>query len=155
MVKRKTDIPAESRLDEIDALIEQALRDDVVLPVPATLHKRVTEQVRLVALYERERKRFRYSMFTLSVSLVVMLGAAAGLLIATNFYTVMLNGVSGAKGQYDSLVVSLGAYFSGYTGAYTLLVSAIVAAVTVFLALTLLWGHPKVRNISETSESAK
>jgi len=94
-------------------------------------------------------------MFTLSVSLVVMLGAAAGLLIATNFYTVMLNGVSGAKGQYDSLVVSLGAYFSGYTGAYTLLVSAIVAAVTVFLALTLLWGHPKVRNISETSDSAK
>ena len=86
-------------------------------------------------LLEQERTRFRYSMATLAVAFLGALCLAALAVSLTNLSDLIVHGVSGGKGQYDSLATSMWQSWSGYRGAYSLLLSMLLAGGTVLLGL--------------------
>ena len=87
---------------ELDALIEAALAEEVLLPVPVGFHARVNERVRLAALQQRERVRFRNTLlsgFAASVGIVV---TVATFVATTKFDVLLKHGISGGRGLLDS-----------------------------------------------------
>lgn len=124
----------ENELD-IDALIESALMSEPLLPVPVTLHRKVEERLRIVQLREREMARFRYLMTTMVVVTVCALGLVAGLITFTHLGVLMSNGVSGGRGQYDTMLNEMMLTITSYSGAYSLIISMFLAAGTLLLGL--------------------
>jgi len=127
----------ESRMDnaELDALIEAALTDQPLLPVPASFHRKVEERIRIAALRERERSRFRFWMISIAAGFVGALSVAAAVLLVTNFQLFVTNGVSGGKGTYDYMTTVMSQYWSGYSGTYTLVFSILLAVVVLLIGL--------------------
>jgi len=121
--------------DDMDAFIEAALKEEPLRPVPFTLQRRVEERVRIAQLREKECQRFRYSMTSLLVGALSVVGIAVCVIAVTHFHLIMSNGVSGGWGQYDALVNSLFQTMGDYSGAYTLVFSMFVAAGTLLLGL--------------------
>ncbi len=120
---------------DIDALIEEVLLSDSMVPAPPTLQRRVEERVRIAAMRAHERARFRYSMLTLTGAFVGAL-AAAGLLVSfTNLDVVISHGVSGYKGQLDYYTGAMRLSAMDYRGTYSLVLSLIGAGSTVALGL--------------------
>ncbi len=125
---------AEEPMD-MDTLIEKALSGEPMRPVPLTLHRRVAERVRIAALRERERTRFRYSMATLAVGFLGIVGAAGLLISITNLDVVLNSGIAGGKGQYDYYATSMALTWEDYSGAYSLGLSVLLAFGTVILGI--------------------
>lgn len=125
---------------ELDALIEAALRDEPLLPVPVNLHGRITERVQLAALQQREQLRVRNALlsgFAASVAVV----AAAGIIVAqTNFEVFLNHGVSGGRGLIDYYTATVSLSWPRYVeniGAAALLVAA---AGVIWLAASSRWS---------------
>jgi len=127
-------MPGESR-PAIEAIIDTALRAEPLRPVPLTLHRRVEERIRIAALLEQEKVRFRYSMATLAIAVLGSLALAGLVLSVTNLSDVLMHGVAGGKGQYDSYATSMMQSWSAYRGAYSLLLSIVLAGGTVLLGI--------------------
>lgn len=123
------------RHQHIDALIEQALRSERLRPTPIMLHRRVEQRVRIAQLRDHEALRFRYSMATLGLAFLAAL-LVAGLVVSfTNFSILINHGVSGGRGQYDAFTTSMQISYSGYSGAYSLISSMLLACGTILVAL--------------------
>lgn len=120
---------------DIDALIEDALRSEPMRAVPVTLHRRVEERVRIAALKERERSRFRYSLISTAIALVSVIGIAVFVVTFTNFGPLMANGVPGGGGIYDWYTARFVHTWSAYTGSYSLITSVLLAGGTLALAV--------------------
>jgi len=116
---------------DIDALIDQALSKEPMLRAPASLQCGVEERLRIAALRDREKMRFRLSMVTLLLALVSSLLAAGALLWFTNLSVLAKAGVSGGKGQFDYYFTALVQSWHAYQGAYTLVLSVLLAACTL------------------------
>jgi hypothetical protein len=116
---------------DIDALIDQALSTEPLLRAPVTLQRGVEERLRIADLRDREKMRFRLSMATLLLALVSALGAAGALLWFTNLSVLAKAGVSGGKGQYDYYATALVQSWHAYQGAYTLVLSVLLAVCTL------------------------
>ena len=116
---------------DIDALIDQALSSEPMLRAPATLLRGVEERLRIADLRDREKMRFRLSMATLLLALVSSLFAAGALLWFTNLSVLAKAGVSGGKGQFDYYATTLVQFWHAYQGAYTLVISVILAVCTL------------------------
>jgi len=95
----------------------------------------VEERVRIAALRDKEKARFRYSMASLAFAFVTALGLAAMLITFTNLESFLTNGVSGGKGQYDRFAVYMSRSWSGISGVYLLVTSMALAAGTLLLGL--------------------
>lgn len=121
--------------DELDALIDSALRSEPMLVAPITLHRRVEERVRIIALKEKERIRFRYTMISFGLSFVVAILTAAAVVSFTNFAEIITHGVSGGRGQYDSMFTYAQVSLTNYSGAYSMALSMCLAAGTLVLGL--------------------
>ncbi len=126
---------------DIDASIESALRGEPFLPAPATLHRRVEERVRIAQLREQEQARFRYTMATMAVSMLAVLGVTVMIVSFTNLYVLWNQGISGGKGQVDAFMASMLLSYTGYSGAYSLLSSLLLAGGTLLIGLVPLWKH--------------
>ena len=113
--------------DEIDMAIEAALGNERMLVTPITLHRRVMERVRFAAMRERERVRFRFCMTSLAVALLGALATAFLVIAVTNLNVYLHYGVAGGKGQYDYLATSLALQWTSYSGAYSLVLSLLLA----------------------------
>ena len=123
------------RRQDIDAIIEQALRTERMRPTPMNLHRGVEQRVRIAQLRDHEALRFRYSMATLGVAFLAAL-LVAGLLVSFTNLSVLINhGVSGGRGQYDAFTTSMQISYSGYSGAYSLISSMLLASGTILVAL--------------------
>lgn len=120
-------------MDELDALIEAALSDEPFLKAPLSLHRNIEARVRLVALREHEHRRFAISMFTLVFLFFGSLACAGMLLWFTNLSFIYSEGVSGGKGWFDYYTHALSASFSSYQGAYSMVMSFVLALITIFL----------------------
>jgi hypothetical protein len=92
-------LPSEA---ELDALIEAALAEEVVLPVPAGLHARINERVRLASLQQRERVRFRNALLSGFAASVGVVAGVAFLVATTKFDVLLKHGISGGRGLMDS-----------------------------------------------------
>lgn len=116
------------RLDpEIEELIESALRSEEMLPVPPTLHDRVSARLEVLALMEKERARFRTSMAMMAVALVSIIGGGLLFVAFTNLRGMLVHGAPGAKGRTDYLIHHMMESLSSYGGAYSLVVSFMLA----------------------------
>lgn len=120
----------EHKLD-LDALIDRALSEEPMLRAPVTLQRGVEERLRIADLRDREKMRFRLSMVTLLLALVSALFAAGALLWFTNLSLLAKTGVSGGRGHYDYYATALVQSWHAYQGAYTLVLSVLLAACTV------------------------
>jgi uncharacterized membrane protein YbjE (DUF340 family) len=116
---------------DLDALIDQALSTEPLLRAPLTLQRGVEERLRIADLRDREKMRFRLSMATLLLALVSALFAAGALLWFTNLSVLAKAGVSGGKGQYDYYATALAQFWHAYQGAYTLVLSVLLAVCTL------------------------
>ncbi len=116
---------------DIDALIDQALSEEPMLRAPVSLQRGVEERLRIADLRDREKMRFRLSMATLLLALVSSLLAAGALLWFTNLSVLARAGVSGGKGQLDYYFTALVQSWHAYQGAYTLILSVLLAACTL------------------------
>lgn len=126
---------------DIDAAIEAALSGEPMRTAPETLHRRVEERLRIVRLKDQEQSRFRYTMSTMAVGFLVVLAMTGLIVSVTNFYVLILHGVSGGKGQYDAYATSWLISASGYSGAYSLLSSLLLGLGTFIVALIPLWKY--------------
>ena len=119
---------------DIDAIIEEALTSERMLAAPINFHRKVEERVRIAALKERERARFRFWMLSIAASACGALFMAATLLAVTNFQGIVTNGVSGGKGTLDYYLTAVfGTSMGTYSGAYTLVTSVFLAIVALVL----------------------
>ena len=96
-----------NRLPDLDVLIEQALSEEPIRPVPMGFHARLEERLRIAALVEREKKRFRYG-----TTVGAVLFAALGLTFVFVPVLAYLQGwvvrsVPGGMGYLDYVLVSL------------------------------------------------
>jgi len=119
---------------ELDAMIEDVLKSERMLSAPLNFHRRVDERVRIAALKERERARFSFWMLSIAASACGALFLAAVAIAVTNLNVIVTNGVSGGKGTFDYYLTAVfGASVETYSGAYTLVVSVLLAAVALVL----------------------
>ena len=120
--------------EEIDAIIEDALKGEKMMSAPINFHRRVEERVRFAALKERERARFRFWMLSIAASACGALFIAAAALAVTNLNVIVTNGVSGGKGLFDYYLTAVfGETVESYSGAYTMIASVLLAAVALGL----------------------
>ena len=118
---------------ELDALIEAALQDEPMLPVPPGMHGRIQERVYIASLQERERVRFRYSLLSALGALAVILFGTVTVVTLTHFSFIYQHGVSGGKGFVDYYLTLFDVSWSSRVGAYAL-------GLAMGLSATLLWG---------------
>lgn len=120
---------------ELDALLDEALQPELMQPVPVDFAARVDERLRVHALVERERARFRASMATLAVAVVAIIAGAAVFVGFTHLQSIMVYGAPGAKGQLDYWVNEFIAMATSYTGAYSLAISLLLALAALAMVL--------------------
>ncbi len=135
------DFESLENLDELDLMIASALQSEPMRPAPFTLHRRVQERIRIIALKERQRVRFRYTMLSLAVAFSSATLMAAALVVFTNFELVRTNGLPGGLGIYDLYASSMTLSASSYGGAYSLMTAVLLAAVTILIGLAPLRAH--------------
>lgn len=121
-------------IDELDALIEEALRDEPLLKAPVSLHRTVDARLRIMAMREHEKRRFQLSMITLLGLFFACIACAGMLLWFTSLSSLYNEGVSGGRGWVDYYANALFMYVKGYQGTYSLIASFILAIATVMLA---------------------
>ena len=124
-------------MDELDDLISRALADEPFLKAPITLQRGVEARLRIAHIRDHEKARFTASMTTLAFVFAVSLVVAAISIWFTNLSFLYTEGVSGGKGHLDYYFTALTMYFSGYQGAYTLLMSFILAIGAFIVALAM------------------
>jgi len=120
--------------DELDAMIESALRSEPMLTAPLNLHRKVEERVRLIALHDHEVARFRYSMLSLLVGFLGVFSLGAAVVVFTNFELLLANGFPGGGGLYDRYAVFMSQSWSSYSGAYLFAASMSLALGTLLVA---------------------
>lgn len=122
-------------IHDLDALIEEALREEPFLHAPSSLHRGVEARLAMAALRDREQMRFRWSMAVLVLSFCAVLLTAGGLVWFTHLGLLYQDGVSGGRGQMDYYTTSVVMTWTSYQGGYSLVVSLALAAGAVLLAL--------------------
>jgi hypothetical protein len=121
--------------EELDTLIEEALKIEPMRRAPLTLHRRVLERVHVAALCEQEKIRFRYSMLGMAVAFLAVVAGAVLMVSLTNLWGVMNYGVPGGKGQFDYYATSMFISWTRYGGAYSMILSILGAGIAVLLGL--------------------
>jgi len=121
-------------VDDLDALIEEALTEESFLKAPLSLHRSIDARVRLISLREQEQRRFSISMLTLTGLFGGSILCSGVLLWFTNLSILITDGVSGGKGWFDYYSTALSLSFDAYQGGYSLIMSFVLALATLCLA---------------------
>ena len=87
------------------------------------------------AMMDRERARFRASMAMMCVAAVAIILSGVLFVAFTNLRHVADYGAPGAKGRLDYIINNLSWYYTGYTGAYSLGLSLLLALGTLLLII--------------------
>lgn len=120
---------------ELDALIESALRDEPLLPVPVGLHARVAERVHWAALQQKERARFRNTLLTGLAGSAGIITLAVLFVGMTSFHVLLEHGVSGGLGLMDYYRTTLHFSWLGQLDGLILAIGAALAVITAGAAL--------------------
>ncbi len=119
--------------EELDALIEAALRDEPLLPAPPGLQRKIQERVLYAALKEQERARFRRSLLGAVGAVMVILFGTVAVVSLSHFSILYRHGVSGGRGFVDYYLTLLDLSWSGQVGVLAL-------AGTLTLSMVALWA---------------
>lgn len=119
--------------EELDALIEAALAEEVLLPVPVGLHARINERVQLAALQQRERLRFRNALLSGFAASVAIVASLVALVAFTRFEVLLKHGVSGGKGMVDSYATTLALSWPQYWDGFVFLLFLALGAAALWI----------------------
>lgn len=126
---------------ELDALIESALRDEPLVPVPRDLHGRITERVQLAALEQQARARFRNALLSGFLGAVCVVGLSVALIALTNFHVLLDHGVSGGLGFLDYYTATFKMPWPVQTDGLVLALCLGLGGLTIFAGLRPLRKH--------------
>ncbi|GMV91505.1 MAG: hypothetical protein AMXMBFR82_12830 [Candidatus Hydrogenedentota bacterium] len=94
-----------NEMDDMDRMIEEALRSEPMRNVPQGFHLRMSNRLHVTALVQNERQGFRFRMMA-TAAVFAILGAAIVGVPALAFYQGWgVQAVPGAMGYFDYLVV--------------------------------------------------
>lgn len=88
--------------EDMDELIESALRGESIRPVPLGFHRRVEERLRLLQLLDRERAKWRRAAGLCVGALFLMVCLGAGLTVGSNAVGQLAQAVPGFLGHMDA-----------------------------------------------------
>lgn len=117
--------------DDIDRLIESALKQERMQSLPPGFGARAQERVAIAALVMRERRRFRRCLAVgiLGIASVMTSGAMAAFF--GGLPAAIAESVPGAMGFYDQLSVFVSVWWPGLAGVAILTVCALALGVLV------------------------
>ena len=131
----------------VDGIIDAVLGGEPLRPMPPGLHHRIAGRLRVAALLEQERRRFRESV-------AFCIGALASAFCGTVLVAVLADvpglirhGIPGGLGRFDYLATSIGLYVSNLENSVTLASTSIVAVAAAMALLPLggLLAHRTLR----------
>lgn len=125
----------DKNFSDLDTLIEQALAEEPMQPVPAGFHGRLDERLRIASIVDRERQRLRFSVVTGSVLFAAVAFALVVLPAIAYFQGWLVNTVPGGMGYLDLAMSRVATV--GLAGNGTI---ATVVAATVVLGLLAVVG---------------
>jgi hypothetical protein len=120
---------------ELDALIEAALGEELLLPVPVDFHARVAERVHLASLQQREQVRFRNALLTGFAASIVMVTALVALVMVTKFDVLLQHGVSGGRGLMDYYTATFALSWPQYMNTFMVILLLCLGAATTWAGL--------------------
>jgi len=123
---------------ELDRVIEAALRNEPLRPLPLDFHRRVTDRVYVRAMIQSERRRFRRVLVMAGVTVMAMVACGMLFVLIADIPGLVRNGVAGGTGYVDYLATSSALFLSG-TG--TFLAFLITPAVALIAFLSLVHGR--------------
>ena len=94
-----------NEMDELDNLIEDALRSEPMRQVPPEFHRRMSSRLQVTALVQSERQGFRFRMVATSLVFLALGITAIGVPAAAFYQGWMVHSVPGAMGYFDYFVV--------------------------------------------------
>ena len=94
-----------NEMDEMDVLIEEALRSEPMRPVPAGFHARMENRLQVTALVQRERQGYRFRMMATAALLAVLGFVVLGVPVIAYMQGAVVQSVPGAMGYFDYLIV--------------------------------------------------
>ncbi len=100
----------------LDDFIEGALRSEAMRPVPPGLRRRIQEKVRVAALLERERQRFRRCLAVAALVFLAILSSSGLAAVLGDARGAILGSVPGAMGLYDQFASRLTVWWPGLAG---------------------------------------
>ena len=94
-----------SEMDELDGLIDGALRSEPMRDVPAGFQKRMGNRLQVTALVQQERQGFRFRVAASALAFAALGVTAVGVPAVAFFQGWMVRSVPGAMGYFDYLTV--------------------------------------------------
>lgn len=123
--------------EELDALIEAALRDEPLLPAPPGLQRKIQERVLFAVLKEQERARFRRSLLGAVGAVMVILFGTVAVVSLSHFSILYRHGVSGGRGFVDYYLTLLDVSWSGQIGVFALVGTLGLSVIALWAGLVL------------------
>jgi hypothetical protein len=118
-----------NHMNDLDPLIDQALRDEPMHRVPSGFHRRLTERLRVAAIVQQERRHFHRRMASMGIVFGGLILAMVGLPVLAYTEGWVARSVPAGLGYLDYLTVSLVAGLGALrTGAIAVAVAAVVLA---------------------------
>lgn len=118
--------------DNIDRLIEDALKSEPMESLPVGFQARTQERVVIAALVMRERRRFRRCMAGGVLGIMTLMTSGAMAAFFGGLPAAIAEAVPGAMGYYDQLSVFVSVWWPGLAGVAIL--STCVLAMGVLVA---------------------
>lgn len=119
-----------NEMDDMDRMIEDALRSEPLREVPRGFHQRMSNRLQVAALVQTERQGFRFRMMATAAVLLALGATVIGVPFLAFYQGWAVQTVPGAMGYFDSLVV----FAMQYWGEIVVALGA--AAVLAVLATT-------------------
>ena len=130
-----------SNMNDLDRLIEDALKSEPLRPVPAGFQRRVEERVRVVAFASRERKGFHTRLLASAV-LFAMVGVTLVLVPALAFFQGWtVRALPGALGYFDYLSVFFAQSWGIIAAAGIAVAGILAAAALIYMLVQTRRGH--------------
>jgi hypothetical protein len=92
-------------MDELDGLIEEALRSEPMRQVPQGFHQRMSSRLQVTALVQTERQGFRFRMAATALVFLALGATVIGVPATAYFQGWRAQSVPGAMGYFDYFVV--------------------------------------------------
>lgn len=135
-----------NEMDELDRMIEDALRNEPMRQVPQGFQRRISSRLHVAALVQTERHGFRFRMAATASVLLVLVVAIVGVPAAAFYQGWGVQSVPGALGYFDYLVVFAFQYWGEIVVALSVTCAVTVLATASGLLLVRLRRRPQRQN---------
>ena len=123
----------------VDALIEAALADEPLRPVPENFQQRLAGRLRIAALLREECRRFRTAVGMAGLAAAATVGCAVLFAAFADIPGLLTHGVPGGMGLFDYLTTYAALTWSDAGSSLVLTLVPVAAVTMVLLLVPLRW----------------